>query len=139
MFILLGMEIYHVFHSVPLSCVLPQFVRLIGSGGNRIIATLRFSTFMRSIVSLEFDNDCIFPVLINPDGLFFPQSIRLSHIQITLSQFGDCVRLLTQLGTQLRSFTVSIVHVYLLEADIISQILSVSNISQFQLLLKFLI
>ncbi|CAF1230576.1 unnamed protein product [Rotaria magnacalcarata] len=121
-----SMEIYRVLHSESLSCFIPQFVRIEGSGGNRIISTVRCSTFMRSIVSLELENDCILPNIINPDGLFFPQSIRLSRIQITLNRFGDCVRLLTELGTQLCSFAVSIVHVYLQKADIISQISSIS-------------
>jgi len=129
MYILLGMEIYRVFHNVSLSCVIPQFVRLEGSVGDRIISTVRCSTFMRSIVSLELDNDCILPDVMNPDELFFPQSIQLSRIQITLDQFGDCVHLLTQLGSQLRSFAVSIVDVYVQKADTISQISSVSNIS----------
>jgi hypothetical protein len=129
MYILLGMEIYRVFHSVSLSCVIPQFVRLEGSVGDRIISTVRCSTFMRSIVSLELDMYCILPDVMNPDGLFFPQSIQLSHIQITLNEFDDCVHLLTQLGSQLCSFAVSIVDVYVQKADIISQISSVSNIS----------
>ncbi|CAF1578875.1 unnamed protein product, partial [Rotaria magnacalcarata] len=128
-----SMKIYRVFHSESLSCVIPQFVRLEGSGGYRIISTVRCSAFMRSIVSLELDNDFILPDVINPDGLFFPQSIRLSRIQITLHRFGDCVRLLTELGTQLCSFAVSIVHVYLQKADIISQISSISCLNLKQL------
>ncbi|CAF3020138.1 unnamed protein product [Rotaria socialis] len=78
-----SMKIYRVFHSESLSCFIPQFVRLEESGGDRIISTVRYSTFMRSIVSLELDNGCILPNVIKPDGLFFPQSIRLSRIQIT--------------------------------------------------------
>lgn len=111
MYILLGMEIYRVFHSDYLCCVIPQFVRLEGSIGDRIITTVRCSTFMRSIVSLEVDNDCILPDVMDPDGLLFPLSIQLSHIQVTLNKFGDCVCLLIQLGSQLCSFAVSIVYV----------------------------
>jgi hypothetical protein len=121
------MELYRIFHREPLSCIIPQFVRLEGTVGGRILSAVRCSSLMRSIVSFELDDDCILPSIINADGLFFPQSIQLTHIRITLNEFDDCVYLLNQLGSQLCSFTISIVHVHLHKVDM-SQIISVSNI-----------
>ena len=52
-------------------------------------------------------------------------------MSVTLGRIPDCVRLLNQLGLQLHSFTVSIVHVYQGDDDMTSEIKSVSYISQF--------
>ncbi|CAF5108719.1 unnamed protein product, partial [Rotaria sp. Silwood1] len=65
---------------------------------------------MRSMVSFELDDDCILPNIFY-DREFFPQSIQLTHIRITLCYFEDCICLLKQLGQQLDSFIVSIVYV----------------------------
>ncbi len=121
------MELYRIFHCEPLSCIIPQFVRLEGTVSDRILSSVRCSLLMRSIVSFELDDDCIFPTIIDANGLFFPQSIQLTHIRITLNEFDDCVYLLNQLGSQLCSFTISLVHVYLHKVNM-SQIISVNNI-----------
>ena len=65
---------------------------------------------MRSIISFELDDDCILPKLANNDELFFPQSPHLTHIRVTLRFFDECIHLLNQLGSQLHSFTVSLVN-----------------------------
>jgi len=70
---------------------------------------------MYSIISFELDPDCVVSISPSDEGLFFSQSPNLNHISITLSQFHDCVHLLNQLGSQLYSFAVSIIHVRLSE------------------------
>jgi hypothetical protein len=84
---------------------------------------------MRSIVSFELDDDCILPNIFNDRELFFPQSIQLRHIRITLCYFDHCIYLLKQVGPQLYSFIVSILYADDTRIDAISAIPLVSNIS----------
>jgi hypothetical protein len=81
-----------------------------------------------SIISFELDDDCILTNIFNNDGLFFPESIHLTHIRITLFQFEHCIYLLNQLGSQLCSFVVNVMFFFVLDVDIFSKIKSVSNI-----------
>ncbi len=128
-YICLGMDFYRSCRrGKALYPIIPQSVRqdrYIGSGR---LHTIRCSSLMRSIVSFELEDDCVLPDLVISDRLFFPQSIQLTHIRITLNEFNDCVCLLSQLGSQLCSFTISIVYVYVYKVDVISQIGSVSTI-----------
>ncbi len=80
---------------------------------------------MRSIHSFEFE-DNVALYLPDTNEKFFGQSFYLTHVSITLRILPDSVRLLNQLGSQLQSLTVNIVHVYPYEEDITSQIESVS-------------
>ncbi|CAF4061155.1 unnamed protein product [Rotaria sordida] len=103
------MKHYRIFRrSKPLLPIIPQFVRLEGYIGSRILYTVRCSPLIRSIVSFELDDECILPIVSNPD------------------EFDECVSLLSQLGSQLCSLTISIVYVYVENVDIISQIGSIS-------------
>ena len=83
---------------------------------------------MDSVVSFELDYDWISPIIFNDHELFFPQSIQLTHIRIRLCYFDDCICLLKQLGQQLYSFIVNIVHVDGTQLSLIYKIPSVSNI-----------
>ncbi|CAM4815995.1 unnamed protein product [Rotaria magnacalcarata] len=62
----------------------------------------------------------------NPGRLFFPQAIQLTHIQITLNEFCDCASSLDQASSQLCSFTIRIVYVYVGNINTIFQIASIS-------------
>ncbi|CAF1467634.1 unnamed protein product [Rotaria sordida] len=81
---------------------------------------------MRSIISFELDEDCVLPRLVSDDDLFFPQSPHLTHIRVTLRYFDDCIHLLNQLGSQLYSFTVSLVYSSIRESNMISRMTSIS-------------
>ncbi|CAF4473209.1 unnamed protein product [Rotaria sp. Silwood2] len=122
----LGIHLYNVLHVNPLFSFIPQFVRVKNFVGGKSLFNLRYSSFMRSIVWFELDDDCILPNVFNDDRLFFPQSIQLTHIRITLYEFPDCVHLLNQMGTQICSFSVTILCVDRSEVDIISKIRSIS-------------
>ncbi|CAF1116750.1 unnamed protein product [Rotaria sordida] len=106
----LGTGIYSIFRDWPLVSTVPHFVRLNGSGSDEVLYSFCSSILMRSIVSFELDDGCILPNIFY-DREFFPQSIQLTHIRITLCYFEDCICLLKQLGQQLDSFIVSIVYV----------------------------
>ncbi|CAF1294371.1 unnamed protein product [Rotaria sordida] len=121
-----GMVVYSVFRRQPLCSMIPQFVQSYDCfGGMQGLSDLHCSSLMRSIVSFELDDDYILPHLMNSDGLFFPQSIQLTHIRITLREFDLCVYLLSQLGSQLCSFAISILFVSVHKVNI-SQIASIS-------------
>jgi hypothetical protein len=89
---------------------------------------------MRSIVSFELDDNFVLPNVLNDDGWFFPQSIQLTNIRITLYYAVHCIGLLNKLGSQLCSLAVSVMYVTVPYVGILSQIESVSNISLFQIL-----
>jgi hypothetical protein len=82
---------------------------------------------MRTIVSLELDDNCTFQIFPVEGGLLFSQSPHLTHIRIALLRFEDCVRLLSQLGKQLRSFCVTIGSVPRFEDPPVPDITSVSD------------
>lgn len=86
---------------------------------------------MSSITSFEFDSDCAVPIPADYHRFFFPQSNNLTHISITFRRFDDCVRLLNQIGAQLHSFDVNIMHVHLSQGLDLSQISLVSNLILF--------
>ncbi|CAF4673560.1 unnamed protein product [Rotaria sp. Silwood2] len=94
-----------------------------------LLLFIHCSPLMLSIKSFEFDPDASLLVPVNNEKLFFAQSSYLSHVSVTLFKLIDCVRLLNQLGSQLHSFNVSIVHIYLDDEDIISEIESVCSMS----------
>ncbi|CAF0789076.1 unnamed protein product [Rotaria sordida] len=99
------------------------------SDNEKLIDILSFychSPIMSLITSFEFDPDCVISIPSSDEKLFFPQTSHLTHISITFHQFGDCVRLLNQIGTQLHSFVVSMMHVYLSEELDLSQISLIS-------------
>jgi len=100
----------------------------------REICDFRRSRFMLSIISFELDEDCILPYLVNDDDLFFPQSSHLTHIRVTLRHFDDCILLLTQLGSQLHSFAVSLVFTHLRRhSNIIPLLIPVNICFQFSI------
>ncbi len=82
---------------------------------------------MSTIISFEFDPDLIVTIPTSDKKLFFPQSHNLTHISITFHQFHHCIRLLNQIGAQLQSFVVSIIHVHLSKELDLSEISMVSN------------
>jgi hypothetical protein len=82
---------------------------------------------MRSIVSFEFDDYCGLLVPPSDNGLFFAQSPHLTHVRVTLRKFDDCIRLLSQLSSQVRSFAVSLLDVLPCQDATRSQMTSVSN------------
>ncbi|CAF3802849.1 unnamed protein product [Rotaria sordida] len=113
------------FHHYPLFSTVPQLFYLNDLLAEKLVLFIHCSPFMRSIVSFEYDHDCALSVPSGDKGLFFTQSPHLTHVSITLRQFHDCVCLLNQLGSQLHSFSVSIVHVRLDENNSISQLTSI--------------
>ncbi|CAF2974481.1 unnamed protein product [Rotaria sp. Silwood2] len=122
----IGNDINSVLHGEPLFSIIPEFLHFDGTIGGRILSVLRCSPLIHSIISFELDDDCIFPDAPNDDGLFFVHSSQLTHIRVTLCRFDHCVRLLNQLGPQIHSFSVSLVHVRIGDVDIISKMTSIS-------------
>ncbi|CAF4407326.1 unnamed protein product [Rotaria sp. Silwood2] len=96
----------------PLFSIVPQLFYL-DTINDRLVSFFRFSPIIRSIIFFEFDPDCGLSIRSGDEGLFFSQSPNITHINITLRQFDDCICLLNQLGSQLYSFTVTIIHVRL--------------------------
>lgn len=113
----------------------PQFTQPNESAGE-ILSSFCYSSIMHSIVSLEIDDTCALPNIFNGHMLYFPKSNQLTHIRITLYYFDYCVCLLTQLGSQLRSLTVSIVYFDNTRYLRICQIPAVSSISFFEISLN---
>ncbi|CAF2390737.1 unnamed protein product [Rotaria sp. Silwood2] len=107
----LGDGVHSIFRNDPLFSILPQFYQLNRTISSQILSSFDSSPLMRSIVSIEVDDGCILTNLFNDHELFFPEAHQLSHIRITLCYFNDCICLLNQLGTQLNSFSVSILYV----------------------------
>jgi hypothetical protein len=87
---------------------------------------------MHSINSFEFDHNAALLVPVDNETLF-AQSSYLTHVSVTLRELPDCVRLLNQLGSQLHSFTVSIVNAFQGDENIISELESVSYRCQFNI------
>ena len=134
---ILGFHYDNELHNLPLFSIVPQFVYIEGALYDSLLSFIRGSPIMRSIISFEFDHDCGLLVPLNNEGFFFAQSPYLNHVSVTLGRIPDCVRLLNQLGSQLHSFNVRIVHVYQGDDDITSEIKSVSYIflySRFRLI-----
>ncbi|CAF1044018.1 unnamed protein product [Rotaria sordida] len=111
-------------HRSPLFSTIPQSVYIEDKLIDPVLSIIRYSPLMRSINSFEFDHDAALLVPVNNEKLFFAQSY-LTHVSVTLRELSDCVSLLNQLGSQIYSFTVSIVHVYRGNEDIISQLDSI--------------
>ena len=116
----------------------PQFTQPNESAGE-ILSSFCYSSIMHSIVSLEVDDTCALPSIFNDRMLYFPESNRLTHIRITLYYFDYCVCLLTQIGPQLHSFTVSIVYFDNARYLRIYQIPTVSSISFFEISLNLFV
>jgi hypothetical protein len=127
MYILLGKNIYSTLRMSPLYSIVPEFV-LPPNNLCQMIYTLLCSSIIGSIVSFELDDDFVLPDVLNDDRWSLSQSTQLTHIQITLYYFEHCINLLKQLGSQLCSFTVSVIFVTILYVGILSQIESVINI-----------
>ncbi|CAF0832052.1 unnamed protein product [Rotaria sp. Silwood1] len=106
----LGNGIYSIYRDCPLHSIVPQFCQLNPTISSQILSSFDSSPFMGSIVSIEVDDGCMLSNIFYDHELFFPQTNQLTHIQITLCYFNDCICLLTQLGTQLCSFSVSIIY-----------------------------
>ncbi len=127
MYFLLGDNVYSILRHIPLFSTIPQFVLLNNNDSARILSKFLCSSIIRSIVTFELDDDCVLLDVFNDSWLFFPQSIQLTDIRVTLFQFDHCICLLNQLDFQLCSFAVSIMNVSLPNVDILSKIKSVSN------------
>jgi hypothetical protein len=88
---------------------------------------LRLSPVMKSIVSFELENDWVLMLSCDKE-LLFPRSPYLTTVHVTLKSYTDCIHLLRQLGSQLRSFTVRLIYIRSHETDVVSQLTSVSLI-----------
>ncbi|CAF4137121.1 unnamed protein product [Rotaria sordida] len=110
----------------PLFSIVPQFFYPSDSITNVLLSFFHNSLIMHSIVNFEYDDDCALLVPSIDKGSLFPRSPHLTHVRVTLRKFDDCLRLLNQLGSQLCSFAVSIIHVIKKDEDILSQIKSIS-------------
>jgi hypothetical protein len=100
--------------------IVPEMIGLNKTICQQILSTLRCSSLMRSVVSFELEDKCVLSSKPNDDELCFSQSIQLTHIQITLCQFD-------QFGSQLQSFSVTLIHLGLFNWRM-SEITLVSNI-----------
>ncbi|CAF1686998.1 unnamed protein product [Rotaria magnacalcarata] len=122
----LGNNLYGVSRCFTLFSNIPQFSVLDKSNAARTISKFLRSLFVPSIVSFELDDDCILTNIFNDDDLFFPESIHLTYIRITLFEFKHCICLLNQLGSQLCSFVVNMMFVSVPDVSIFAKIKSIS-------------
>ena len=81
-----------------------QFIRP-NETTSEILSSFCLSRGIDSIVSFELDDVCILPTIFYDRNSYFSQSNR-----ITLRYFDHCIFLLKQIGSQLHSFAVNIVH-----------------------------
>lgn len=88
---------------------------------------------MRTIVSLDLDENCVFRTFPMEDGLDFSQYIHPTELRIGLHRFEGFVRLLSQIGKQLKSLFVTLRHVSRTEHSPIPDIQSVSYSLQLQI------
>ncbi|CAF1442490.1 unnamed protein product [Rotaria sordida] len=90
------MKHYRIFRrSKPLLPIIPQFVRLEGYIGSRILYTVRCSPLIRSIVSFELDDECILPIVSNPENadiISQIESISCPHLkQLTMKIYQNII------------------------------------------------
>jgi hypothetical protein len=111
----------------PLFSDIPQVMDIFCKFIHMLLPFYRYSPIMSSINSFDFDPDCVVSIPPYDDEFCFPRSNNLTHISIAFRQFHDCVILLNQIGAQLHSFDVKIMHVRLSEQLDLSQISLVSN------------
>ncbi|CAF4373842.1 unnamed protein product [Rotaria sp. Silwood2] len=112
-----------------LSCfsTVPELYHLNQTISNILLSFFRRSPLMRYTISFEFDSDCVLHVPSKGEGLFFPQSLCLTHIHIGLIHFDDLIRLLYQLSCQLQSLSVVIEIISVHENLTIPEIVSVND------------
>jgi hypothetical protein len=111
----------------PLFSDIPQVMDIYYEFDDLLLRFYRSSPIMSSINSFEFDPDCVVTIPRSNKELYFPRSHNLTHLSIGFREFHDCVNLLNQIGAQLHSFDVKIMHVCLSEQLDLSQISLVSN------------
>ncbi|CAF3597026.1 unnamed protein product [Rotaria sp. Silwood1] len=80
----LSINLYSTLRRKPLFSIIPQLILLHKYIRAQILSTFLCSSYIRSIVSFELDDDYILRDAFNDDELFFAQSIQLTHIRITL-------------------------------------------------------
>jgi hypothetical protein len=112
----------------PLFTILPQFFLLPNNILSEKVVILCRLPFIRSVQSFELDENLILYERFVNDQSYFDQLKRVTHLRISLWSFDQCVDLLSQLGSQLHSFIVTIVVVSDKQIDLISKIKSVSKI-----------
>jgi hypothetical protein len=83
---------------------------------------------MRSVESLELDDNCGLFETFYDNQWCSNQVIRLTHIRISFWCFKTCLDLLEQLGQQLHLFSVTIGCIGDKQSELIPKIRSVSNI-----------
>jgi hypothetical protein len=117
----------------PLCTTVPEYFMLPDYGLGERLAIVLHSSIMGSVRSFELDDNCMLTTRIDDSHLFFRPTNRLAHIRISFWNFDQCIYLLSQLGSQLHSFTVTIGWISTFESDIISKIRSVRYISRFDI------
>jgi hypothetical protein len=137
--ILVNFEMIGLPSRIPFFSIVPQFFPLLNYGIGKKLSALCHSSLMHSVESFELDDNCILTEGLDNDRLRFDQVTRLTHIRISLWNFDQCVHLLNQMGSQIHSFTVTIVHISEHQPDLISNIRSVSKISRFNISMNVLI
>ncbi|UJR11549.1 hypothetical protein I4U23_015729 [Adineta vaga] len=106
---------YHMYYPEmrkPLLPIVPQYLLLLKETFDGDLFTLLHSPLMRQIQSFELDENCLLSRSITGDQFRIPEAIQLTHISISFWNFEQCFGLLVQLGSQLRSLTVTAAMVY---------------------------
>lgn len=115
---------------MPLFSFVPEFVDLGDKIFSRVSKIISSSLLLRTVVSLDLDDNCVFRIFPIEEGLLFTSHPHLTHIRIALRRFEDCIYLLSQLGKQLHSLFLTMVHVAGTEDQTIPDVTSVSNCLQ---------
>lgn len=111
---------------LPLFSIVPEFVDIGDECFNRVVIILNCSPIMRTIVSLDLDENCVFRTFPMEDGLDFSPYVHLTELRIGLHRFEDFLRLLSQIGKQLQSLSVTLGNVSRTEYSPIPDLQSVS-------------
>ena len=111
---------------MPLFSLVPQFMDVPDEFRSRVLRILNCSPMMRSIVSLDLDENCVFDMFPMEEGLDFSKYVHLTELRMGLYRFEDFVRLLDQIGKQLQSLFVTIRYISYLDQSSIPDLESVS-------------
>ncbi|CAF1309438.1 unnamed protein product [Adineta ricciae] len=116
----------------PLYTIVLQWFLFPSSLVSEQINELCYSTMMRSIQSFQLDDNCCLSMCFRKGERRFREVPRLTDIRMSLLDLEQCIHLLLELGSQLRSFTVTIGSCFSYEPILTSdlQLISCPNLKQ---------
>ena len=138
-FFFLDSNLYSKLRRKPLVSIIPQLCLFHYSVAAQALSALLCSSYVHSIASFELDDKYILHTAFNGETVLLPESINLTHLRITLFHFEHCVHLLNQLGSQLVSFEVNIVYVFVRDQNVATKMRTVNNVSYLKTLFNLFV